>query len=485
MNTSKRNLMIVAVCVVVLGGVTAALTLTPGAKAGTASSTASTETIELVSKKSEDIVSMSVKNKKGSYTLIPVVTPSSSTSAASGASSAEAASTTYSIKELAGVPIDSSAASQVVQNGFSLVATKNLGAVTNLEEYGLKDPQATVEVSFKDGSTYNYKIGSVCSTDSASYYMCGENSNNVYVVGVDGGILDSVNYFVSKDVLAVTSSSGTNDFTKITLSGKNYAKPVTIQKTDSVTSITAPISTQTDDTKLTALETALATVTATSVEAVNPDAAALKKYGLDTPSAVAEFTVNKGNYKVIAGAQNGDNYYVMLDKGNAVYLVSKDSAGAWVNTSAFALRSKLILMPNIATVKSITVTQGTTPAVLTIARTKDEKTSTEDKPAYTYKVTGTSGKELAYDTNYKKFYESLISLELLEEANTKPSGKPDYTIQYAYYDKSNTDTVEFYKSGDRRYTAVLNGQVCGTVVSTDLEKVSSKLKLLQDGQTVS
>jgi hypothetical protein len=480
MNASTRNLIIVAAGVVVLGGVTAALMLTGSGKDGAASSASSAAAIELVSKKSEDIVSMSVKNKKGSYTLIPVVTKITASSVSSGAASET--ETTYTVEGLNGVSVDKTLAGQVVQNGYSLVASKNLGTVTNLEEYGLKDPQAEVKVKFKDGSSYNYKIGSLCPTDNSSYYMCGENSSNVYMVSIDAGLLDSASYFVSKDMLNITSSTGENDFTEIKLSGKNFAQPITIQKTDSVTSITSPVSAETDVTNYGALEKALASLTADSVEAVSPDAAALKKYGFDAPAAVAEFTVNKGSYKLLLGNKSGDKYYAMLDKQNVVYLVPRSSVSAWAETSMFALRNKFLVMPLIQTVKSISVTQGTATETLTVTRTKDETKSTQDKPAYTYKAAGTGGKALDYEKGFRTFYEQLISLELLESAEAVPSGEPVYTIQYAYFDKTATDTVRFYKSGDRRYTATVNGKVFGTVVSADADKVIESFKLLQSGK---
>ena len=481
MNSSTRNLIIVAAGVVVLGGVTAALMLTGGGKDGAASAASSAASIELVSKKSEDIVSMSVKNKKGSYTLIPVVSQITASSAASSGAASET-ETTYTVEGLNGASVDKTLAGQVVQNGYSLVASKNLGSVTNLEEFGLKDPQAEVKVKFKDGSSYNYKIGSLCPTDNSSYYMCGENSNNVYMVSIDAGLLDSVNYFVSKDMLNITSSTGENDFTEIRLSGKNFAQPITIQKNGSVTSITSPVSAETDVTNYGALEKALASLTADSVEAVNPDAAALKKYGLDSPTAVAEFTVNKGSYKLLLGNKNGDKYYAMLNGQNVVYLVAQSSVSAWVETNTFALRNKFLVMPLIETVKSISVTQGTATETVTVTRTKDETKSTQDKPVYTYKAAGTGGKALDYEKNFRTFYEELISLELLESAETVPGGEPVYTVQYAYFDKAATDTVRFYKSGDRRYTATVNGKVFGTVVSSDADKVIESFKLLQSGK---
>ncbi len=485
MKTSTRNLIIVAAGIVVLGGATAALMLTGGGQ-GASSSPVSTSTIDLVSKKSEDIVSMSVKNKKGSYTLIPVTkTVPATSSASSGSASSAETETTYTVKELENVPIDSAAAGQVIQNGFSLTASKNLGTVDNLDEYGLKDPQATVEVSFKDGSSYNYKIGSESATDSSAYYMSGEDSNNVYVVSVDSGILEDQNYFISKAILTVAAANGEqNDFTKVTLSGRNFPQPITVGKVGDADKIMSPFSADTDANNVSAIETALTTVTASSVEAVNPDAAALKNYGLDQPAAIAEFTANKVNYKLLAGAKKDNSYYVMLDKGNVVYLVSADSITPWAEATAFSLRSKLIFTPMITDVKSISVTQGTAATQVTVARTKDETKSTEDTPAFTYKVTGTDAKALDYETNYKNFYKNLISIELLEGSDAKPSGTPAYSVEYQYFDKNTKDILQFYNGGDRRYLVVLNGEVCGTVTSTDVDKIFTSYQQLQSGQSV-
>ncbi len=96
----------------------------------------------------------------------------------------------------------------------------------------MTDPQATVEVTFKDGSTYGYKIGNATATDSSAYYMCGLESNNVYVVNVDAGLLEDANYFVTKSMIslsggsnaaaATNNSSSPNDFSLIALSGKNF-----------------------------------------------------------------------------------------------------------------------------------------------------------------------------------------------------------------------------------------------------------------------
>ncbi len=481
MRNSIRNLIIVAVCAVVLGGAFLALKLTGNDKAAS-SAVSSTASIELVSKKSEDVVSMNVVNQKGSYTLVPVQTRAKSSSSSANSGESEP---TYTVEGLGGCPINTSATESVVKNGFGLVASRNLGAISDLSEYGLSSPQATVKVRFKDNSSFDYKIGKTSATDSTAYYMCGLNSNNVYIVSIDQGLLEDLSYFVSKEILAITNSSGDNNFTKIVLSGSNYPKPVTFSVFQTNLKISAPTSYEADSTALSSLESALGSLTADSVAAVSPDAAALKRYGFDHPTAVAAFTVNGANYTITAGAKDGNDYDVMLGGVSVVYRVPSSSIQPWALQSLFSLRSKTILSPGIEMVSALTVTVGSAKNELEIGRTKDEKKSTEDKVYYNYKVTGNDGKALDYSTNYKNFFQKLTGINLLEDTEQKPSGSPVLTVNYRYFNTAKSDTVAFYKSGDRRYTAVLNGQVYGIVTQDDLDTVTGGIAALESGKAVS
>lgn len=486
MRSSIRNLIIVAVCAAVLGGALIALKLT-GNDSAPSSAASSSASIELVSKKSDEVASMSVTNEKGSYTLIPVrkAPAAQASSGASAAASGGSDTITYTVRELGGCPVDTSATGSVVENGFSLVASRNLGTVSDLGEFGLKDPQATVRVSFKDGTSFNYKIGKASATDSSAYYMCGTDSDNVYIVTIDAGLLESAEYFVSKEILAITSPSGSNSFAKIELSGANYPTPVTLAVQGQDLKITAPKQYDPDLSALSGLEGALSTLTADSVEAVNPDAAALAKYGLDKPAAVAKFSVNGGNYSLTVGAKSGDDYYVMLGGVDVVYKAPATGIDPWASKGLFALRSKQILAPDVETVKSLTVTVGGAENVLNVSRTKDESKSTQDTAYYTYKLTGNGGKTLDYDKNYKNFYQGVIGISILGDASEKPDTAPALTLRYQYYDKASTDTVEFYQSGDRRYVAVLNGAVFGIVTQDDVDLVTKNIGLLESGQAVS
>lgn len=492
MKRGTRNIVVVAVCAVVLGGAVFALTKT-GAGGSSASSASSAPDIQLVSKSSADIVSMKVTNRKGSYTLVPE--KSGAVSAASGSSSASSSSAAYTVEELSGCPVNTSETGSVVQNGFSLSATKNLGTVSNLGDYGLKSPQATVEVKFKDGSTFGYKVGNATATDSSAYYMCGTNSDNVYVVSVDAGLLEDQNYFITKEMLAIPGSSDSTssdaatgsagpDFTQIVLSGSNFPKPVTLQKKDDSLAIVAPDSYTADSNSLSSLESNLTTLTADSVAAVKPDAAALEKYGFTNPTVTAEFTADKKNYKLIVGAKSGKNYYAMVEGVNVVYSVTADSVNGLISQNLFSLRSKLIFLPNIETVKSVAVTSGGKTDVIQVTRKENAASSTQDKKAYTYQVTGNGGKALQYDTNYRNLYERLIGLTIFSDAENKPSGSPAVTIQYGYFDRAGTDKIEFYPADSRHYTVLTNGKVQGLCVKSDVDSMMQYLAKFESGQTI-
>ena len=483
MRSNIRNLTIVGVCVVVLGGTLVALNLT-GNGTGSSSSSSSEASIQLVSKKSEDVVSMKVTNQKGTYTLLPMKAASANLKSAS--SSADA-TINYTVEELGGCPVDTTATSTVVQDGFSLAATKSIGTVSDLDQYGLKNPQASVTVSFKDGSTFSYKIGKASATDSGSYYMCGSNSDTVYLVAADSGLFEDARSFASKTITSIQAASGQqNDFTKLTFSGASYPQTVTIEDVNKVMLITAPERCETDYSGLTAIQGQLTSLSATSVEAVSPDAAALKKYGFDKPTASVEFTVNKGTYKLTLGAKSPDGgYYAMLGGVNVVYDVAADSVSGWVSAGLFGLRTKNVMQPEIDQVSGMTLTSGSDVCKIDVARTKDAAKSTQDKAYYDYKVTQSNGKPVDYNKAYINFFENVAGISILEAAKTVPSGSPALTIEYRYFDKSDKDVIQYIPSGDRRYTAVVNGKPFGTVTQDDLDTIASNLKQLEAGGAVS
>lgn len=493
MKSGTRNIIIVGAVAVVLGGAVFALTKTGGGSSSSSSAASSSAEIQLISKSSDNVASMKVTNKKGSYTLVPLPSGSIGASASSASSSDSSSSTTYTVKELAGCPVNTGETGSVVQNGFSLTATKNLGKVSSLSDYGLTSPQATVSVTFKDGSTYGYKIGNATATDSSAYYMCGLESDNVYVVSVDDGLLEDATYFVTKDMLSISadsSSTSTNgsssvDFTKIALSGKNFPQAMALAKnTSGLLAITAPRAFDVDTNNLSSLETVLTSLSADSVAAIHPDAAALKKYGLDSPTVKVSFTAEKKSYVLTVGAKNGKDYYAMVGGVDVVYNVSGDSIANLVSQNLYTLRSKMIYLPNITTVKQIEISASGKTDVMNVTRTENAASSTAKEKAYDYKITGNGGKSLDYDTNYRNVYQTIIGLQVFADTNQVPSGTPAVTVKYTYFDKKNQDTLALYKVDERRYAAVFNGTVYGLCTESDVQNVLQTVANFEAGKSI-
>ena len=470
MKSSTRNLVAVAGVIVVLGGALAALTLS--GKDGENASSLADNSITLVSRQIEDIVSMKVTNEKGGYTIVPQVTKTEST--ASGASSAAVTETTvYVVEELGDLPMNNASAESVLKNGFSLVASKNVGEVSNLADYGLEKPKAVVQVNFKDGTAYNYNIGSPSAGDTSSYYMCGEGSSNVYVIAIDNGIFNDAKDFVKKSLISLTSGdqNAAPELTGLKISGARYAEPLSVAAdTDKITYVSSgSAKARIDDTQYSQLVTALSSVTADDVAFVHPDSAQLKESGLDKPSAVVEFTSDKTAYKLSAGGAKDGQRYLMLDGIDAVFLIKEDSVKTWAETDLFSLRSKFVMLPNIVDIREMQVTAGGTTYSFVQERTKDTKKSTEDNEVYDYKVT-CNGKEITYDPNFKKYYQNVIAVQLLEQTDKKPGGDPVLSITYKFYDTKRADgVVQYYDAGDRRCIAVTDGSVDGIVTEKSIQ----------------
>jgi hypothetical protein len=487
MKNSTRNLIIAGAAALVLGGAVFAVNKLGGT--GSSSSAAdSSETIELISKTSSDVVSMTVTNKNGSYTIIPMPTGTIGSSSSSTSSSLN-----FTVKEISGCPINTDRTNAVVQNGISLGALKNIGKVDNLSEFGLTDPQATVEVKYKDGSEFGYKLGNTTASDTGTYYMCGLDSDNVYVVAVDNGILEASTYFVKTEMLSVSpdtsdSSSSTNPqnvFHKITLTGKNFPTPVVIEDIDEMPTIVSPAKYEVDAQNVSDLQGVLGSLTADSAVVTNPDDAALKKYGIDNPTVKAVYSVNKENHTLTIGNKSSNGYYAMVDNINVIFDVSAADVSPLTDINLFKLRSKLIFVPNITTVKKIEITSSGKTDVINVSRTENAESSTEDNKVYDYKVTGTNGNELDYSKNYKKAYQELIGLVIYDQTDKMPTGTPAITVKYSFFDKLDTTTLALYATDSRHYTAVLDGTLYGLCTKNDVENVLNAVADFEAGKSVS
>ncbi|WP_101697429.1 DUF4340 domain-containing protein [Clostridium minihomine] len=472
MKNSTRNLLAVVAVLVVLGGIFAALKLTekePEPETSLPEDTA----ISLLSKQIEDVQSMKVTNEKGGFTIVPKTVEITNSS---GASTSQ---TSYTVQGLEGLPLYETAAENVVKDGFSLVASKNLGDVSSLSEYGLEAPKAEVQVNFKDGTNFHYILGNEAA-GSEGYYMSGKNSDNVYVVSVDEGIFGGTKDFVKKELYTLTNpSSGeeTPAISNITLHSSYFGEQLQLTSgQDGVVYVSdGKQNVRVDEAQYSSLATAISTVTADQVVEINPSAEQRKQYGLDAPVMTLTFTAGGNQHTLKAGKEENGIRYIMADNVPAVFGLKEETAKVWAGTTLYTLRSKFVVIPNIVDVSGLDVTTGGNTYVFEKPRTKDTQKSTEDNEVYAYTVT-CNGKGLTYDPNFQKYYQNIVAVQLLEEAHSDSDGvanalktDPVYTVRFRFYDAAKKPvTVQYYAVSDRRYLAVVDGNAQGLVTEKNV-----------------
>ncbi len=468
MKSITRNLILVAAGVVVLGGAAAALLLTSPAEEEETSSSSSTQTIALISKQEADLASVTVENEYGTFMVEPHTEEVESTVTADDGSTETTTTTktTYVIEELGDLPFSNYSTEDVFECGFTLNASKDVGEVENLADYGLAEPLATITAEYVDGTSMAYCIGNESAGSNTGRYMCEKDSKHVYVVSIDDDIFNSVADFVDKTLVSVTSSDGTSSpiFTEVKLSGTNFPDPITLSggETGLVKVSYGEIDTDLDSTEVSNMTAALASISASEAAYLYPTEEQLAECGFEEPRVIAEFTVQGESYKVIVGGDAGDKQsYIMLDGIDVIYKIENSSISVWADTTGYDLRTKFILLPMITDVDRMTVTMDGQEHVFVLSREINEEKSTEDNVVYDYTVTG-DGNAITYE-NFQTYYQSVIMVQLMEETSEEPQGTPEVKVTYEYYEDTgkSADVIEFYAQSDRRYLVTLNGVVHG------------------------
>lgn len=486
MKQATKNLLMVGAVLVVLGGAFAALKLTE--KQPQAESSAPDDTaISLLSKQIDDVQSMQVTNKNGGFIIVPKTTEQTNSAGTSS-------QTTYTVQGLEGLPLYETAAENVVKDGFSLVASKNVGNVTNLSDYGLDHPTAEVQVNFKDGTSFDYLLGSEAA-GSDGYYMAGKNSDNVYVVSVDNGMFNGTKDFVKKELYSLTNAASgqeTPAISSISISSPHLNEQLTVTSDGNTVLVSdGKQKISADDEQYSALATAISTVTADKVEAVRPTAEEKKKYGLDVPYLTLTFTAGSAKHTLKAGSTQDGMRYLMADDINAIFSLKEETAKVWATATIFSLRTKFVQIPNITEVSGLDVTAGDKTYAFEKTRTKNTTKSTADSEVFDYAVT-IGDKALTYEPNFQKFYQNVVAVQLLEEANADSDGVatamstlPVYTVRFRFYDAAKKPvTVQYYSAGDRRCLAVVDGVPQGLVAETAVTGLASDAAAMAENGSV-
>ena len=445
--------------------------------------------------KSDDSEKSDVES--GNYQILDEITEddveSVVVSNASGGYEADWNDDSVIIKDCDNIAIDSSAVKKIQNAIKGITAEKRVtDGKGRLNEFGLEDDPVEVTVTGK-GEKESLMIGDeVPGQDSSQWYVLWKEE--VYIVS--DSTVEAFQYgvkdLVSKQITPDRDES--DDSFRVTLADIQGEGMDEIQirhqgseelagyQVDSY-QLTAPINYPASASVSEDILPMFFGLKAQEVAVLHPTAEDRAQVGLDQPYRQVEIeyqTKDSEKNKIsilVSNIDGAGNLYV--ENGSDVIYKCRPQDISWLNLTVDTVISHTILIPDVTSLKTLTITQG-------------------DGSSYQIQLqnmgTGNGkvlydGKELDVDS-FRNFYYGLISVEadevILENLPDTSGMNKIAEIQFAYMDESKkSDTVTYYSESARKAYAVLDGNERGFRLSeTQLDTVLGNLQKLINGEEI-
>lgn len=445
--------------------------------------------------KSDDSEKSDVES--GNYQILDEITEDDVASVvvsnASGGYEADWNDDSVIIKDCDNIAIDNSAVKKIQNAVKGITAEKKVtDGKGRLNEFGLEDDPVEVTVTGK-GEKESLMIGDeVPGQDSSQWYVLWKEE--VYIVSDSNveAFQYGVKDLVSKQITPDRDES--DDSFRVTLADIQGEGMDEIQirhqgseelagyQVDSY-QLTAPINYPASAAVSEDILPMFFGLKAQEVAVLHPTAEDRAQVGLDQPYRQVEIeyqTKNSEKNKIsilVSNIDGAGNLYV--ENGSDVIYKCRPQDISWLNLTVDTVISHTILIPDVTSLKTLTITQGDGSSY----QIQFQNMGTDnEKVLY-------DGKELDVDS-FRNFYYELISVEadevILENLPDTSGMNKIAEIKFAYMDESKkSDTVTYYSESARKAYAVLDGNERGFRLSeTQIDTVLGNLQKLINGEEI-
>ena len=397
------------------------------------------------------------------------------------------------IKDCDNIAIDNSAVKKIQNAVKGITAEKKVtDGKGRLNEFGLEDDPVEVTVTGK-GEKESLMIGDeVPGQDSSQWYVLWKEE--VYIVSDSNveAFQYGVKDLISKQITPDRDES--DDSFRVTLADIQGEGMDEIQirhqgseelagyQVDSY-QLTAPINYPASAAVSEDILPMFFGLKAQEVAVLHPTAEDRAQVGLDQPYRQVEIeyqTKDSEKNKIsilVSNIDGAGNLYV--ENGSDVIYKCRPQDISWLNITVDTVISHTILIPDVTSLKTLTITQGDESSY----QIQLQNMGTDNgKVLY-------DGKELDVDS-FRNFYYGLISVEadevILENLPDTLGMNKIAEIQFAYMDESKkSDKVTYYSESARKAYAVLDGNERGFRLSeTQLDTVLGNLQKLINGEEI-
>lgn len=435
--------------------------------------------------------------ESGNYQILDEITEddveSVVVSNASGGYEADWNDDSVIIKDCDNIAIDSSAVKKIQNAIKGITAEKKVtDGKGRLNEFGLEDDPVEVTVTGK-GEKESLMIGDeVPGQDSSQWYVLWKEE--VYIVSDSNveAFQYGVKDLVSKQITPDRDES--DDSFRVTLADIQGEGMDEIQirhqgseelagyQVDSY-QLTAPINYPASAAVSEDILPMFFGLKAQEVAVLHPTAEDRAQVGLDQPYRQVEIeyqTKNSEKNKIsilVSNIDGAGNLYV--ENGSDVIYKCRPQDISWLNLTVDTVISHTILIPDVTSLKTLTITQGDGNSY----QIQFQNMGTDNgKVLY-------DGKELDVDS-FRNFYYGLISVEadevILENLPDTSGMNKIAEIKFVYMDESKkSDMVTYYSESARKAYAVLDGNERGFRLSeTQIDTVLGNLQKLINGEEI-
>lgn len=416
----------------------------------------------------------------------------------------------FYLKKYADILLSNDMINQLQEFTSKLIAVDVVEKVDNLKAFGLNKPAATATITYTDGSKAVLYVGNQTPSEDG-YYVRTNKDDKVYIFESDAVLPFTYRHTAYADVTLIASptvkkddANGSVVLKEASYKGKNYPEPLVIRRsylTDSEELtlfsyiIEKPYPRGTTD-AVSGLLGSFKGLYAEQALVLHPSDKEKAALGFDNPLAVITITLavetgdtsnedtsddavyyNTITTDVTIGSQDSENYVVMVEGLDVIYLVPKSAFSGVAERTYKNSVNTLLFLKNIIEIGRISVTiDGKTSEFELTHDLSKEDTNKQ------LKVT-VDGK--AYDTaNFRELYQILMSLERYGDSDAKPEGEPVMTVRTYYNDGTPYVSADYYSlDGNLCLVKTAEGEVFTTrwaIVTHFMEQVENYL----NGKTV-
>lgn len=498
MSKTTKSIIGLSVAVIVLGGGLVALRLTEPDSESTESSIESSDEssetygeglVVLKDDKSDDeervIEEVTVKNSECTLHVIMNTEPTEDSAA------------TYTLDGYEDIPLNTSVVGTLANNANNMITNSIVDEdCTNLSKFGLDNPQAEVEVTFRTGTVVKFLVGDAAPADSATYLMI-DGENTVYTVAtsylanyskklddfIDKTILeepDEENYpkinslkiereDIDYDILLeYDKSSDDSEY-----SGGTSATHVMVEPTDAYLTVE-----RSED-----ITNGMFGLQADGIYAVHCKESDIASAGLKEPFCRVTMDCDDGNNYVLLLSEpftdNSTKYcYAMFEDGNVIYIVDVEDA-KWCTVLPIDITSRIMIGSYVWNITDLTISTGDISEEFVI-EAKDEDGDNTKSSDFNVTKNGES-----FDSErYREFYGFLIDASAEEFALDAeiPNSEPMVSLEYTDSYMKKTIKIDFYENTTMTALIVVDGKSKYTCSKAYVDTLIENIERIETGE---